>query len=195
MDEILDTFYLQKRLEKTEKIPKNINEEVYINNQLLIFERENILDKFSLLIPTTIGEMPEMLRNIKYPELSATTTLLTNEDLTVNFSFEIYEDVITNEELFEKTNEFRNALLQIKKTSKFENIESLDEQNGCYFSFRQQVIDADIMHIVGYILREDYYIKCTFNCLLAKYLMWEEIVILMWETINKKKEEQGDEYE
>lgn len=186
MEEFLDVSYIEKRKQHLEKKYTSIEEGVYIDCQILNFQKEVILDEFSIPIPMNFGEMPEALSKVKYPSKSRPQYILTNEGLTVDFGFSVYEKEGTSLNKYIKIKELIGALTVNPAVSKMSDVKPLKNEAGYYFKFHQKVIDGDLFHMIANISFDEVVVQCAFNCLLTTGDLWEKVVLQVWESIERK---------
>lgn len=175
---------LKQREEEKKKRYSTISQGYYINNRILQFEKENILDKLTIYLPDTFRIMPFELAQVKYPSEFRPQMILTSLDLSVNFGFSVFIHEIQKEQVEELALRIR-GMIESEKQSIFYEFEELGKVSGYYFTFRSHAMDIDLYNIQLIAPLKNQILQASFNCPYKKYKEWKKVALLVWETIEE----------
>jgi len=189
--EFLDQAILEKRREKLKASHVTLEGGIYIQGEVMTFKRKEILDSFSLMVPTSFGIMNEDFKSVKYTSKFAPAYLLTSEDLSVNLGFSMFIDHTPKESVVQIAQGIKDTLESNQSTFDFGEMASLEKVNGCYFQFFQTTLDTDMFHVMAFVRISDKIMKMSFNCMSdLDYMTWKNTVIQMLESIEKYEKEE-----
>ena len=138
----------------------------YIEGRLETFSKEQYFDKLlSIYIPESFIDMPDEIKEIKYPTSFRPEMIKTNLAGDINFSFSLLEES-ENADVETLVGDFVNLLSKAHKGIKFLDTEKLNKEDcieiHC-FDFILPGIDEKIYHIVGMGKTDRKIIQLIFN--------------------------------
>ena len=139
----------------------------YIEGRLETFSKEQYFDDLlSIYIPESFIDMPDEIKEIKYPTNFRPEIIKTNLAGDINFSFSLLEES-ENADVETLVGDFVNLLSKAYKGIKFLDTEKLNKEDcieiHC-FDFILPGIDEKNYHIVGMGKTDRKIIQLIFNC-------------------------------
>jgi len=182
--EFLDKVILEKRREKLKEAYATLESGVFMQGEIMTFERREILDLFSLMLPTSFNVMDERLKTVKYTGKFAPSLVLSSEDLSTDLGFSEFVDHKPKESVTQMAQDVKEVLEGNPFTFDFQEIVSLKDVEGCYFQFFQTTLDTDMFHIMAFVRMSGQMMHISFNCVSdLDTMMWETTVVQMLESI------------
>lgn len=135
--------------------------------------------KFSMLIPENFKIMDEELAEIKYPGADKPEIIYTNEETTINLTFNLLDDNTSNDDIEPIKNEMVRHMKRLYPASEFyddETIQTSEGKNVSYFSFNVMLVDNEILNIMFFMEFEKKLIMGGFNCLIYQKNEWSPII-------------------
>ena len=181
--EYLDVEILRERTEKLKKQYSTIETGIYINGEIMGFERIKVLDSLSAMTPKEeFALMSEDLARIKYPHTFRPACIFSNQDLTICLTFNKLPTRPYELTLKQATENMKETLENEKGVFNLGEVESLNNIEGHYFEFNQKVIDGELHHMMANIKLNENIYQLTFNCL-SSQTEWKRAVIPIWESV------------
>ena len=185
----LDKEIIQKRRKRMKEDYSDLEKgEIYVDGEMMNFDRRMVQDLFSLMLPISFESMNEDLKNVKYPSKYAPTDVFTSVDLGINIGFSAFTDHMPKEPVIKIAEGIKEALENDQSTFNFQDITVLEVENidGCYFEFFQNTLDTELFHIMTLIRIKNQILQMTFNCLSELDIVtWKNIVVQMAESITE----------
>jgi len=182
----LDKEILEKRRAKLKEAYGNLESGIYLQGDIITFERRGFLDLFSVMLPTSFILLPEELKKGKYKSRFAPIIALTSEDLSVNLGFNVFSDHTPRKPITEMADVIKETLKSNQSTFDFKDITPLKDVDGCYFQFFQETLDSVVFHVMAFVRISDQIVHATFNCLSDQDIeTWQTTIVQMLETIKK----------
>lgn len=192
-EEYLDVEIIKNRNEKLKEQYSTFETGIYINGKIKQFEQKEVLDSLFVMIPSEFLLMPDELVSVKYPFVFRPACILTNQDLTINLNFNEFPNHFQDTTMMQVTENVKQALIQESGTFKFSDIKSLNNVEGYYFQFHQNVMDGQLYHMLANIKLNNHIYQLTFNCLCSDYLDWKPAVLQIWESAEYREEARKNE--
>ena len=186
----LDEEILKKREENKKKKYCSLEEGIYMDGRILSFSRREILETFSVVLPDSMKEMPEIYAKIKYPSEFRPQIILTTVDLSVNMGFTVFPEEMNTDDRMGLLGYIQAALNRSDPGCRMYPRESFKEVPGGCFAFRSHAMDSDLYNMLMIASVGDNLVQGTFNCYYWDYKKWKKTVLEMWETIREKEEEE-----
>ena len=188
---LLEKEIIEKRKNKMKEQYSTLAEGIYIHEDIITFERGDVLDVFSLMLPTSFDIMSEEIKNIKYTSKYAPPYLLSNEDFSIDLGFNIFADRTPKIPVLHLAQDIKGTLEKDQSTYDFQDMTSLQKVDGYCFDFFQTTLDTDLFHLMAFVRISGQIMQLTFNCVSELDIVtWKSIVVQMLESIEKyeKKE-------
>lgn len=184
----LDKEIIEKRKNKLREQYRQLEEGVFIGGEIIEFERQEIFNGISMMIPTNFEIMPEKYAQIKFTSSFRPQHLITSPCLNVNFGFSIFPDNFKEKDLEHMTDIIRELLHSEAGGFNFGSCEKLKNFEGYWFNFRTHATDQIIYNMLLIVLVKQRILQATFNCSveIEEKSMWSPIVRQMWETIEEE---------
>jgi len=188
----LDEEILKKREESRKEKYCSLESGVYMDGKILLFDKKDILDAFSIMLPVSMKEMPEIYAKIKYPSEFRPQVILTTQDLSVNMGFTLYPEELwaDNDNMMELIRYIQSAIKRSDPSCRMYPCVNLKEVQGGYFAFRSHAMDSDLYNVMMIAAVGENLVQGSFNCYYRDYQKWKRTVLMMWETIMMKEEEE-----
>lgn len=190
MGKHLDEEILNKREKIRKSEYKSIEKGYYVRGKIVYFSDKQIMKPFSMYLADNMGVMPEKFAKIKYPSEFRPKVIYTTLDLSVNMGFSLFHRKIKDEEIENICNRMMSALKREHSDYRFYGLHKMKKITGYRISFRSHAMDSDLFNMILVAQLEKQTIMGNFNCLYKEYEQWEEMIILMWETIQTFKEKE-----
>jgi len=182
MEEHLDVEIIQKRNERLKEQYSTLETGIYINGEIIEFGRKEIFDSFFIMTPVAFTLMPDELADVKYPYVFRPPCILTNNDLTINLNFNDLPYNLRETTVMQITENVKQTLENEQGAFDFGEVKSLNNIEGYYFDFYQNVMDGELYHMLANIKLGGNIYQLTFNCLFSDYLDWKPVVLQIWES-------------
>lgn len=187
--EYQDEVVLEKREKKKQKKFSTLDDGFYMDGNIMRFNRETLLDIFSIMLPDTMKLMPDELAKIKYPSEFRPQRIVTSMDLSVNFGFSAFLYEMETENIDKLVERMQEAIHRSNPDYRMYEREIFNKINGCWFSFRSHAMDSDVYNMLFVISVDEIRIQGCFNCLYQDYPKWHPLVLMIWESIEAIKED------
>lgn len=158
-----------------------------MEGKIIHFERKELLDRLSIMIPNSWKQMPKEYARIKYPSEFRPQIIITTADLNINMGFTIFTDSIICDDLTKMTERIQSAIHRANPDCRIYPSERLKDREGCWFAFRSHAMDSDIYNMMLITLVGRRIMQGSFNCPYKDYLKWKQIVLMMWNSILELK--------
>ena len=188
-EEYLDVEIIQKRTELLKEQHGELETGIYINGEVIEFARKEVLDSLFVMIPVKFALMLDELADVKYPFIFRPGCILTNEDLTINLNFNEYPNNLGETTMMQATENVKEILENKQEAFDFGEVTPLNNIDGYYFDFRQNVEDGELYHMLANVKINNHFYQLTFNCLLSEHVDWKPAVVQIWESAEYRKEE------
>lgn len=183
METYLDEIILMKREEKKKEKYNSLEEGYYIAGKIIHFNDFRVMKNFSMYLPDNMGVMSNELAKIKYPSEFRPKVIFTTLDLSVNMGFSLFHRKIMDNEIEKVCERIMLAIKREHMDYRFYGCKKMDKVLGHRFSFRSHAMDSDLFNMMLIAQLKEHTVLGNFNCLYKDYEKWEEVVVLMWETI------------
>lgn len=188
----LDEEILMKREESRKERYCSLESGIYMDGKILSFDKRDILDTFSIMLPVSMKEMPEIYAKIKYPSEFRPQIILTTQNLSVNMGFTLYPEAVQtdNDNMMELIRHIQAAIKRSDTSCRMYPCVCLKEVQGTYFAFRSHAMDSGLYNMMMIAVVGKKMVQGNFNCYYRDYQKWKRAVLMMWETITMKEEEE-----
>ena len=158
----------------------------YIEGRLETFSKEQYFDDLlSIYIPESFIDMPDEIKEIKYPTGFRPEIIKTNLAGDINLSFSLLEES-GNADVETLVSDFVNILSKAHKGIKFLDSTKLKKE-GCLevycFDFILPGIDEKIYHMIGMGKADRKIIQTIFNCRESSANTWKKAVTDIFQNI------------
>lgn len=179
----LDEEILEKRERKKKEIYTTLEKGIYLDGKIVHFERKELFDSFSIMLPDSWGQMPVEYAKIKYPSEFRPQIILTTADLGINMGFTKFTESVQSDDIEEMTERIRSVIHRANPNYLLYSCERLSEVKGCWFSFRSHAMDSDIYNMMLTVPVRGRIVQGSFNCPYKDYTDWKKVVLMMWNSI------------
>jgi hypothetical protein len=180
-----DEEILQKRQERLKEEHTTLENGMYINGEIITFEREDILETFSIMIPVDFSVMEEEYSRVKYPSVFRPQYLLTSLDLSTDFGFNVFSDNLGEMNTLQVTEQIQKTLLGEQDVYEFSEVEEIEGTKIYWFDFHHSAMDSTVYHIISLFRVEQKIVQVNFNCILTEHQDWKNAVIKMLESVEQ----------
>lgn len=184
MKKYLDEEILRKREELKKEKFNSLEGGYYIDGKVVGFQKKEIMNCFSILVPDIMGIMPEQFARIKYPSEFRPQVILTTLNLSTNIGFSLFYRSIELDEIENLSWRMEAAIKRDHPDYRFQGEQKMKKVDGYRFSFRSHALDDDLFNLMSVVHLKRHTALVSFNCLYKKYKQWEEPIVLMLETIH-----------
>lgn len=177
--EYIDEKILELRKKAKMEEYKNLEQGIYVKEELLEFKRIELFDKkMSIMLPTTFLDMPSSLAKIKYPSEQRPQIIKTNLNTDVNFTFSLYNIPIKSGETKEAAKQFQMTIKKINPANIFYELveEPLGETFISWFDFKSFAIDECLYNLMYVTPIEGHILHGVFNCFYRDAIEWKDCV-------------------
>ena len=183
MENYLDQSILQKREEEKKKKFRKLDTGVYIDGEVVEFERVNINDIFSIMLPTTFEVMPAEFARVKYNSEFRPQRIYTNAELDTNLGFTTFPDEMKIKDTENLAKRIQQIVCRESPGCQLLEVSQLEEINGHWFSLHSHALDSDFFNMMLLTPMKKTILQASFNCPFTKAEVWKHTVLQMWETI------------
>ncbi|HOV26196.1 MAG TPA: hypothetical protein PK566_07555 [Pseudobacteroides sp.] len=178
-------------LNSEESKSQNINDgQVKIGNRYYEFEERSFYDdNVKLLIPKDFIDMPQHLREIKYPSSQRPEIILTDESSSINIMLNRIDSSLNEEQVKELTDGMKAILKKVNPANIFftDGIEKVDEKNIGYFEFKSPAMDGFIYNLMFFFEFKGKTVMGTFCCRYDEYKDWREVAFQVMKSLRVTK--------
>ncbi len=185
----LDELILKKREQKKMEMHTGLEDGMYLDGKIVYFERKNLLDTFSLMLPDSWKQMPKEYARIKYPSEFRPQVIITTLDLSVNLGFTVFPDKIQNDDTMKMIERTRAAIHRSNPDCIMYPCAELQKISGSWFAFRSHAMDSDLYNMMMIASVGKRTVQGSFNCLYKDYMKWKKMVLSIWNSILDLKKE------
>lgn len=164
---------------------------VYLDGEIKIFERQDVLGVITIMMPTDFFEMPTAYAQIKYPSSFRPDFILTHPSMSMTLCFNLFLSNLVETSSEEFATQMKEILLTEAVGLNFSEIQQIevDKEHGYWFEFRSHGMDEDIYNMMLVIKIKNHILQVIFNCPLSEQLNWKPVVLQIWESIEEKEED------
>ena len=184
-----DELILKKREQAKTEAYTTLEKGMYLGGKMVYFERKELLDVLSILLPDSWKQMPEEYARIKYPSEFRPQIIITTVDLSVNIGFTVFPTEIQTEDTLKMSERMKAAIHRSNPDYLMNSCTNMKEISGSWFSFRSHAMDSDLYNMMMIASIGERTIQGSFNCLYKDYLKWNKAVLLMWNSILEIRKE------
>lgn len=184
----LDEDILKEREEEKKKKYTTLEDGIYMDGKIIKFEREQLLEVFSIFLPKSMKQMAKEYARIKYPSEFRPQVIITTLNLSVNIGFSVFPNEIQSDDTIKVAERMRAAIHRSNPDYPMYSCEVLKEIEGCWFAFRSHAMDSDLYNMMLIMSINKRIVQGSFNCPYKTYQEWKKIVLMMWESIQELEE-------
>lgn len=183
----VDELILKKREQEIREAHTELDDGLYLDGEIAQFERKELLETMSIMLPDSWKRMPEEYAKIKYPSEFRPKVILTTENLSTNLGFTVFSGAIQNNEPGKVAERVMSAVHRNNPDYQIYPCEDLEKIEGCWFAFRSHALDSDLYNMMLLVPVGKTLVLSSFNCPYKEYTKWKKVVLMMWNTITKVK--------
>ena len=184
----LDKEIIEMRKEKLKEQYKSLTEGVYMDGEIRDFERQDILNTISVMLPKDFIMMPEDYAQIKYTSFRP-QHLITDKKMNVNIGFSLFPNNLKNKNVQRVAEQIREVLDSEEAGLNFGMCKKLENLEAWWFDFRSHSMDSDVYNILLVIIVNHKILKVVGNCKIQDELDWKPVFLQIFESIEPIKEE------
>ena len=186
MKNYYDKQIIPLKVRNSEAEAMSLDTGYYIEGRLETFSKEQYFDDLlSIYIPESFIDMPDEIKEIKYPTGFRPEIIKTNLAGDINLSFSLLEES-GNADVETLVSDFVNILSKAHKGIKFLDSTKLKKE-GCLevycFDFILPGIDEKIYHMIGMGKADRKIIQTIFNCRESSANTWKKAVTDIFQNI------------
>ena len=186
MKNYYDKQIIPLKVRNSEAESMSLDTGYYIEGRLETFSKEQYFDDLlSIYIPESFIDMPDEIKEIKYPTGFRPEIIKTNLAGDINLSFSLLEES-GNADVETLVSDFVNILSKAHKGIKFLDSTKLKKE-GCLevycFDFILPGIDEKIYHMIGMGKADRKIIQTIFNCRESSANTWKKAVTDIFQNI------------
>lgn len=172
----------------------NIYKGIYIDGEMIEFEETLLYDgRLGIMLPKTFIEMPQQMKEIKYPSSDRPQIIKTNLLGSVNFTFSLLEINCGIQQVSDCTNQLKYILEKVMSQYTFSDEYDGSTKNGTYkaFEYYSNALDAKLYTLVFGASIDGKFLLGGFNCKASDKDWWLKSAIQVCESIvdNTRKDE------
>ena len=182
----IDEKIIPMKLETDNNISMSLEDDHYISGKLETFTKALYFnDSVSIYTPSSFIDMPDEIKEIKYPTSFRPEIIKTNLAGDVNLSLSLLEEG-KDADIETLQSDLRSLLSKAHKGIKFLEAKKLNKEGfvemNC-FDFILPGIDEKIFHMMGMGKTDRHIIQVIFNCREPDANAWKKAVIDIFENI------------
>ena len=182
----IDEKIIPMKLETDNSISMSLEDGYYISGKLETFTKALYFnDSVSIYTPSSFIDMPDEIKEIKYPTNFRPKIIKTNLAGDINLSLSLLEEG-KDADIETLLSDLRSLLSKAHKGIRFLEAKKLNKEGfveiNC-FDFVLPGIDEKIYHIVGMGKTDRQIIQVIFNCMESDANAWKKAVIDIFENI------------
>ena len=186
MKNYYDKQIIPLKVRNSEAESMSLDTGYYIEGRLETFSKEQYFDDLlGIYIPESFIDMPDEIKEIKYPTGFRPEIIKTNLAGDINLSFSLLEES-GNADVETLVSDFVNILSKAHKGIKFLDSTKLKKE-GCLevycFDFILPGIDEKIYHMIGMGKADRKIIQTIFNCRESSANTWKKAVTDIFQNI------------
>lgn len=198
MDFIDKEIFDLKREEKKAQ-HRDLTTGIYIHDRLVEFSRLEIPDfGFSIMQPEDFINMPVSIAKIKYPAENRPQLIRTSLDTTVNFTFSILAEDVSNDKVKSVAEKMRDVIRHVNPANIFYDIqeEVIEDTSLCWFNYKTYAIDEQL-YIIMFItsIYNGKLLHGMFNCKFSEMNEWHDAAVQVITSIQKLSEQEAHKNE
>lgn len=146
--------------------------------------------KLSVYIPNEFIDMPENMKNIKYPSNQRPEIIKMDETGTTNIMLSRIDNQLDEDQVEDLKDAMKALLKKMNPSNVFftDGVESIDGKNIAYFEFKSPAIDVAIYNLMFFLEFKGKTVMGTFCCIYDEYKNWRDIAFQVMKTIRVSKE-------
>lgn len=183
-----DEEILKKRERDKKQAYTSLEDGIYMDGQIVYFERREMFDTFSVLLPKLWKQMPKEYARIKYPSEFRPQVIVTTADLSVNMGFTQFPSKVHSGTAVQIAERAMAAIHRANSDHQIYPYEILTGKEGCWFSFRSHALDSDLYNMMLFAHLRKNILQASFNCPYADRTKWEKTVVKIWESVQELEE-------
>ena len=161
------------------KIMKQVEKgRVTLEEEIIEFEERKLLeDKISISLPKNFEVMDPELASIKYPSEARPELIITNEETSINITFDHTETPLEDLDVEEFKDSIMEMFKEVYVSAEYieEGVIYVNGRNIGYFDFIVSALDGDIYNIIFCTGLEGRALMCNFNCTEEEMEYWKPI--------------------
>lgn len=182
----IDEKIIPMKLETDNSISMSLEDGYYISGKLETFTKALYFnDSVSIYIPSSFIDMPDEIKEIKYPTNFRPEIIKTNLAGNINLSLSLLEEA-KDADIETLLSDLRSLLSKAHKGIRFLEAKKLNKEGfveiNC-FDFILPGIDEKIYHMMGMGKTDRQIIQVIFNCMEPDANAWKKAVIDIFENI------------
>ncbi len=182
----IDEKIIPMKLETDNSISMSLEDGYYISGKLETFTKALYFnDSVSIYIPSSFMDMPDEIKEIKYPTNFRPEIIKTNLAGNINLSLSLLEEA-KDADIETLLSDLRSLLSKAHKGIRFLEAKKLNKEGfveiNC-FDFILPGIDEKIYHMMGMGKTDRQIIQVIFNCMEPDANAWKKAVIDIFENI------------
>jgi len=183
---LIDQKIIKLREEKRKMAHASLSEGMYVNGKVLMFERQDISELFSVMLPVEFFPMPDNFAIARYPSAFRPRFIFTDEELSVDIKFN-FLPVIDDADVKATGQDAMEAIKRQNPGYIFTANEKMEELRGYRFDFRSHAFDGDAGNMMMFMRLNNTLLHASFNCSYHEWDDWKPVVIKIWESIEEKE--------
>jgi hypothetical protein len=138
-----------------------------------------------MYVPVYFEKIPEAIAKLKYPNENRPEYIYSNSDYSINITFKCFDVQVSNDELTEIRDSFKNTMQMMNKTSESLGEDTIEALNLTipYFETKTAAFDCELYNLIFLIIVQQKLVAGTFNCMLGDKEDWEKVAKAMIKTI------------
>lgn len=164
----------------------SLEDGVYIKGEFVEFEPTKLFDEqFQIMLPKTFVDMPMKIAQVKYPSNQRPQVIKTDLLGSTNFSFNLFEQPVKNDELRDIAKIFKNMIKKVHPANVFYDYktEDLNDTKLSWFDFKGYAIDTQIYYIYYVTAINGKLLNGIFSCTREDMEEYKEIAFLVMRSI------------
>ncbi|MFB5763889.1 hypothetical protein [Paenibacillus medicaginis] len=159
---------------------------VEIDGEKVLFHEQELFDgRVRITMLRTFRQMTRQEAAVKYPSERRPALIFTNDDLTVNLTFNHTANVLDEADV----EEFKDAMAQITRSTQpvrewiGDGVRRTEEKTFGYCEFMSPALNTNIYNLLIFISLDKRFLICTFNCTEEDRKAWRPAALSMLDSL------------
>lgn len=187
--EYIDEKILEAKRELERQKHTTLETGIYVEDELITFSQITLPDSsIHMFAPDSFIQMPQKVKDIKYPSKNAPDYILTSLDSTVNIGLSLLPVILQEGETKTMSSQFQNAITNVNPSIKIQNQMELETSKGnemSWFEFKGYNLDGQSYNRMYIVRMRKNVLYGVFNCFYQFKNAWVKIVEQLFASIEE----------
>ncbi|MEK3734055.1 hypothetical protein MKX64_16775 [Paenibacillus sp. FSL M8-0334] len=167
---------------------------VEIEGEKVMFHEQELLDgRVRITMPRSLRPMTRQEALVKYPSERRPAIIFTNDDLSINLTFNHTANVLDEADV----EEFKDAMVQITRSTQpirewiGDGVQQAEEKTFGYCEFMSPALNTNIYNLMIFASLDKRFLICTFNCIEEDKKAWRPVALAMLDSLRVHETAEG----